>query len=51
MRERRRKDWDEYHAPFIQICPLKSGYGPTDGWTNRGTNGQTKPLIEMRGHI
>ena len=33
----------------------KSGYGPTNGWTDRRTNqptdGRTNPLIEMRGRI
>ena len=49
-RERRSKDRDDYHALFIQICPLKkSGYGPTyqrtdqrmDRWTDRRMDRQT----------
>ena len=37
-----RKDWDDYHAPFIQIHPLtKSGYGPTNGPMGGPTDGQS----------
>ena len=42
-REKLRKDWDDYHVPFIQIRPLKKVVTDqqTDRPTDRPMDGQT----------
>ena len=53
LKEKACGEVESHFGPFSSIFAVskKTSYGPTDGLTDRRTDGQTNPLIEMRGRI